>query len=59
MKKKYVKPTLEVAEFRFSEHIVASGSDCYWGSGATWTHGFEGCETTKTSLPASWINLNG
>lgn len=39
MKKKYVKPTLEVTEFRFAENIATSGS-CeemysYWGQDCT------------------------
>lgn len=29
MKKQYEKPHLEVTEFRFSEHIAASGTNCY------------------------------
>jgi hypothetical protein len=58
MKKTYNKPTFEVTEFRFSEHIAASPG-CIWGSGATWTHAFEGCATTYHPGTPGWSGLNG
>lgn len=59
MKKAYEKPSLEVTEFRFSEHIAASGgSSCYWGGGATWTHAYSGCNTVYHPGTEGWIGLN-
>ena len=40
MKKEYEKPTMEVTEFRFSEHIAASG--CTSEYSQLW--GQSGCE---------------
>jgi len=60
MKKTYSKPTFEVTEFRFSEHIAASGeSSCYWGSSATWTHAIVGCNTVYNPGTGAWIGANG
>ncbi len=60
VKKKYSKPGIEVTEFRFTEHIATSGgSDCYWGSGATWSHREVGCNTNYHPGQEGWIGLNG
>lgn len=59
MKRAYLKPKIEVAEFRFSEHIAASPSSCYWGGGATWTHATEGCNTQYHPGTGGWIGLKG
>lgn len=60
MKKTYNKPAFEVAEFRFSEHIAASGeSSCYWGSSATWTHAVINCTEVYHPGEGGWIDLNG
>ena len=62
MKRSYTKPYMEVTEFRFAEHIAASGtptSSCYWGGGATWTHGYSGCKDVYNAGTEGWIGLNG
>ena len=59
MKKTYNKPTFEVTEFHFSEHIAASPNSCYWGSGKTWTHGYDGCSTIEHPGTPGWSGLNG
>ena len=44
MKRAYKKPQFEVVEYRFADHIMASGVDnCYWGGGETYTHRLAGC----------------
>lgn len=59
MKKAYEKPRMEIAEFRFSEHIAASGTSCYWGSSASWTHAYVGCDTQYNPGTDGWINNTG
>ncbi len=60
MKKTYNKPTFEVTEFHFSEHIAASPlNSCYWGSGATWTHAIVNCNSVMHPGTPGWSGLNG
>lgn len=59
MKKAYQKPAADVVEFRFSERIATSPTSCYWGSGATWTHGFEGCNSIYNPGTGGWIDNQG
>jgi len=61
MKRLYSKPRMEVTEFRFAEHIAASGttSSCYWGGTTTYTHGFSGCNTSSSTSGEGWIDSVG
>ena len=61
MKKAYQKPCMEVTEFRFAEHIAASGApaSCQWHSGADWSLAFVGCDSTYVSGTPYWTGLNG
>ena len=58
MKKKYEAPRIEMVEFRFEDHIAASGSSCYWGGTDSYTHGYSGCKDQLTTKEG-WIDLNG
>lgn len=53
MKKTYVKPIFNVTEFRFSEHIAASGTttSCRWGKYIT-DVGLD-CDD---NIESGWIN---
>lgn len=59
MKKTYEKPQVELVKFCFAEQIAASGTSCYWSSGATWTHALEGCDENYIPGTPGWIGLNG
>ncbi|MEI6580392.1 MAG: hypothetical protein WCN92_13150 [Eubacteriales bacterium] len=60
MKKNYEKPAMEVTEFRFSEHIAASGqTSCVWGSSAYWSHSYIGCNTEYHPGIDGWIGNTG
>jgi hypothetical protein len=59
VKKEYKKPGFELTEFRFTEHIAASGGGgCYWGDTIKRTHGYPYCKDNETIVGEGWIDLN-
>lgn len=54
-KKEYVKPELEVAEFRFTENIACSS--CYWNG--LYSHGYVGCQAQSVPGTGQWVGNTG
>ena len=63
MRKAYSRPSIGVVNFRFSEHVVASGgSTCQYINYMTNAGGPGDCSTTHTTIngePGTWVFLNG
>ena len=65
MKKSYITPDAEKIEFAYRGQVVAStspagGSSCWWASGDTYSHAYDGCNENRVpGTNPHWVDDKG